>query len=261
MGNNYHTPWTTSTRFRQSEMQPPLTDLDKALTYLKRPLVSCDGAITYDKSTGTLAWSDTLRIYFIREDGQTILNTVSAGSVVLADGYFAYLTLNETNNTVITVSTGAATGGAASNFLAPGVLVLGYRNASSDDLYPVNLPAPLAASSVNPYDITLFYPGVPTDSALMLRVKFPRAVSFAANFAGSYAAALTAATAETVFEVQKNDAGIGTITFAAAGTSGTFASSGGSAVSFAPGDILSVVSPSTADATLAHIGITLAGAR
>jgi hypothetical protein len=119
------------------------------------------------------------------------------------------------------------------------------------------LYAPLS----QPFDATAFYPGVPSASAKVLRVPVARAVGFVANFAGSYAKAGTAATGSTAFDVQKNGSSIGTITFAAAGTSATFASSGGTSQSLAAGDVLSIIAPGSADATLADIGFVLAGTR
>ena len=139
MGSNFHTPWTGATLFRDTSMNPALASLDKGITYLKNVIVHTDGAITYNKTTGQLAWASTLRILFNREDGQAIQNTVSAGNITLADNEFAYVTLNETNNTVLTVSKAAINTGIASNFLAVGILVLVYRNSGSDELFPVYL--------------------------------------------------------------------------------------------------------------------------
>jgi hypothetical protein len=112
-----------------------------------------------------------------------------------------------------------------------------------------------------PLDATAFYPGAPTSSAKVVRVPLARAVTFAANFSGSYAKAGTAATGSTAFDVQKNGSSIGTITFSASGSSATFTTSGGAAQSFAAGDVLAIVAPSTADATLADIGFCLTGTR
>jgi hypothetical protein len=112
-----------------------------------------------------------------------------------------------------------------------------------------------------PFDATAFYPGVPGNSAKVLRVPVARAVTFAANFSGSYAKAGTAATGSCSFDIQKNGSSVGTISFSASGTSGTFTSSGGTSVSFAAGDVLGILAPSSSDATLADIGIVLAGTR
>lgn len=116
------------------------------------------------------------------------------------------------------------------------------------------------APSSNPFDVQAFYPGVPGSSAKVLRIPVGRAVSFAANFSGSYAKAGTASTGTAAFDVQKNGSSIGTITFTASATA-TFATSGGSAQSLAAGDVLSIIAPGSADATLADIGFCLVGTR
>lgn len=115
--------------------------------------------------------------------------------------------------------------------------------------------------AVQPFDVHAFYPGVPTASAKVLRVPVARAVSFPANFGGSYAKASVAATGSTVFDVQKNGSSIGSITFAAAASTATFVTAGGAAQSLAVGDVLSIIAPGTADATLADVGFVLAGTR
>jgi hypothetical protein len=102
-----------------------------------------------------------------------------------------------------------------------------------------------------------FYPGTPTASALVLYLPFAIAVTLPANLAGSYVKAKTAATASTAFDVQKNGSSVGTITFAASGSTATFSTTGGAAVSFAAGDVISIVSPATPDATLSDIGFSL----
>jgi hypothetical protein len=89
-----------------------------------------------------LAWDNVLRILFVRSDGYAIQNTVASGSIVLSDNEFAYVDLNETNNTALTVAKAAVTTGAASNFKSYNRLVLGYRNTLSDNFYPVHLKKP-----------------------------------------------------------------------------------------------------------------------
>lgn len=112
-----------------------------------------------------------------------------------------------------------------------------------------------------PFDVTAFYPGVPTSSAKVTRVPVARAVSFLGNFAGSYGVASVAATGSTAFDVRKNGSSVGTITFAAGATTATFASTSGAAVTLAAGDYIGIVAPASADATLADIGFVLAGTR
>lgn len=114
---------------------------------------------------------------------------------------------------------------------------------------------------VQPFDATAYYPGVPTASAKVLRVPVARAISFPANFSGSYGVASVAATGSTAFDVQKNGSSIGTITFAAAASTATFTTAGGAAQSLAAGDVLAIIAPATPDATLADVGFVLAGTR
>lgn len=113
-----------------------------------------------------------------------------------------------------------------------------------------------------PNDVAFFDPGTATSGALLTRYTCPnRTVSFAANFGGSKAKASVAATAEAIYSIQKNGVEVGTITFAAAATQGTFTSTGGAAVSLTgtTPDVLTVVAPAYPDATLADVSITLKG--
>lgn len=82
--------------------------------------------------------------------------------------------------------------------------------------------------------------------------------TFATNFAGSQASAGTNPAATWVLTVLKNGTSVGTITF---GTTGivTFATSGGTSVSFAPGDLLTLQAPSTVDTVIARVRVTLKG--
>lgn len=111
------------------------------------------------------------------------------------------------------------------------------------------------------YDASSSYLGVPGNSATLLTVPVARVVLFPANFAGSVCKAKTAATASTVLTIWKDSTQLGTITFAAAGTTGTFASTGGTSQSITAGQVLEVRGPASADATLANIGTVLTGIR
>jgi hypothetical protein len=143
MGNNFYTKWIDgTTKFRLADMDPPLGELDKAVSYLKNVIVHYDGAVTWTPGTSTLAWDNTIRILYVRSDGQAIQNTIASGSLVVNDNEFAYVDLNETNNTALTMAKAAVTTGTASNFKAYNRLVLGYRNTLSDNFYPVHLKKP-----------------------------------------------------------------------------------------------------------------------
>jgi hypothetical protein len=64
----------------------------------------------------------------------------------------------------------------------------------------------------------------------------------------------TAATAETDFDLQKNDVSIGTVRFAISGTVATFVAI--SEETFVAGDRLELIAPVTPDGTLAEIYFT-----
>ncbi len=121
------------------------------------------------------------------------------------------------------------------------------------------------------YIVGAFVPGVLTASQTLLMHTFSKAVTFPANF-GSYLGHASqgrgsaAATASTAIAVQKATAaapssftGVGTITIAAAGITATFATSGGTTVSFAAGDTLMLVAPASPDASFAGFSATLVG--
>jgi hypothetical protein len=109
------------------------------------------------------------------------------------------------------------------------------------------------------YDLGGTWAGTLPASQVLLRYPFPRSVSFPAGLTGSQASAAVAATASTVIDIRKNGASVGSMTFAAAGTTATFTMA--SAQTFAAGDVLSLHAPATPDSTLATVGWSLAGTR
>ena len=149
MGANFHTAYADGTTiFAASSMEAPLSDLDRAISYTKNVIVHCDGVINYSSASGQLTWSGTLRILFIRADGQLIQNTVAAGGVTLSDNQMAYVDLSETNDAAVTVYAASLTTAAASTTKAYNRLVLGYRNTASDAFYPVGVKLPINPSVV-----------------------------------------------------------------------------------------------------------------
>ncbi len=106
-----------------------------------------------------------------------------------------------------------------------------------------------------PYDIAGSILSKPAASAVVMRFVAVRAFTLPAGLTGSLSKSATAATASTVFSLQKNGAQFGTMTYAAAGTTGTFAAA--AQTSFAIGDILTVVAPASADATFNDCEFTL----
>lgn len=121
------------------------------------------------------------------------------------------------------------------------------------------------------YIVACFVPGLMTASQILLDHRVSKAVTFPANFGGylghtSEARGSANATASTAIDVQRATSAapgtftsVGTITIAAGAMVGTFASSGGAAVSFAQGDTLALIAPATPDATFAGLAATLVG--
>jgi hypothetical protein len=198
---------------------------------LARSAVSASGSLSYNSTTGVFSYTESVSSVA----GKT-------GAVTLATGDISGL------GTVATLASDTD----------------GTLAANSDSRVATQKATKTyvdAAVGVKPFDVHAFYPGVPTASAKVLRIPVSRAVTFAANFSGSYAKASANATGSTVFDIQKNGSSIGSATFAAGAATATFTSSGGTSQSLAAGDVLSIVAPGTADATLADIGFALAGTR
>jgi hypothetical protein len=127
-------------------------------------------------------------------------------------------------------------------------------------LLAVNAGATAVEFIAAPEELQGNFEGVPGNSAVVFRRVAGRAMSIPDDFAGSQAVAGVAATAETVFTIEKNGSGVGTLTFAIAGTTGTWATTAG-ALSLAAGDLLTITGPADNDDTLADLAITIIGTR
>ena len=114
------------------------------------------------------------------------------------------------------------------------------------------------SEAARPPAFAAFVGGKPTASEVVALIAVPVACTLPAGLTGSIVKAGVAATASAALSVRKNGSQFGTATFAAAGTTATLAVA--SATTFAAGDLLSIVAPASADATLADIAITLVGA-
>jgi hypothetical protein len=82
---------------------------------------------------------------------------------------------------------------------------------------------------------------------------------FPAGLATSHFLAEVAATAETVLPVLLAGVQVGTVTIPASGTTGAFAAAAD--ITPAAGEVIKVMAPATADATLADWAMTIAGER
>lgn len=107
-----------------------------------------------------------------------------------------------------------------------------------------------------PFRTTHWIRGVVSNGEVVARWKLTEPVTLLSDLAGWTAVADTAAAAETIFEVRKNGSAVGTLTWAAAGTTPTMATTSNAAQSFAAGDFFDIKGPATADASLADISIS-----
>lgn len=110
-------------------------------------------------------------------------------------------------------------------------------------------------TSVPTYDIGMFLQGAYTPSQLVTLLAFERQVRFFANFAPSTATIGTNPTGTITFIINKNGTQVGTVSIPPTGVA-TFSSSG---TVFNTGDVLTVVAPSTIDATAENVSILLSG--
>jgi hypothetical protein len=131
----------------------------------------------------------------------------------------------------------------------------------------LSIPIPVSADNedfvpeTNAFgDAVCTWPGNPDEATQWLGgERFPEAVAFAANWSGSYGKVpKTLPTGSYVVTIKKNNVTVGTATCSTLGV-WTFATSGGSAVSFAAGDEIDFYAPLVPDATIADFGITLHG--
>jgi hypothetical protein len=149
--------------------------------------------------------------------------------------------------------------------------VIGDSISRAGSIYIAIQPSTNAAPEANPlywdvelnsggrYDIATWSSLRPDGGEVLNQMVMSIAVTFYAGLVQSQARAGIAATATSVFSLQKNGVQFGTVTFAASGTAGTFAAA--SDTSFAAGDIFSVVAPNPRDNTLSGISLTVAGFR
>lgn len=147
--------------------------------------------------------------------------------------------------------------GTTSLFITPGSSLIVYTDGNANGLFALG---DSTASVVKPYDVGTYCAGLPDNGEILLRFNYPRKVTLPTNLVGSRVTAATAATATTDFVLNKNGSSVGTIRFAASGTVATFVGFA-TDTTFDPNDQLSLVAPGTADATLANIAFTFAGAQ
>jgi hypothetical protein len=113
-------------------------------------------------------------------------------------------------------------------------------------------------AAAQPTTISGSYSGAPAANQQIFRYVFAGSVIFPAGLSGSAGNAGTAPTASATFKIAQNGTQVGTMVFAAGATAATFTMA--AATTFHAGDVLTIVAPAPADATLANLAWSLAGA-
>lgn len=110
----------------------------------------------------------------------------------------------------------------------------------------------------HPYDVGIYLSGeIPAGQAL-IEVPIPRTVNFTIDMGDSQGRAGIACTAESIFSIQKDGVEFAKAIF---GSGEALCSFSGEAKVLVTGEVLSVITPDPADATLQGIGFTLVGSR
>lgn len=103
--------------------------------------------------------------------------------------------------------------------------------------------------------LPIFIAGTPTNGELLVKFLASNSYVFPENLPNSQADANTAPTLDATFDFKKNGSSVGTATFLAGNTTGTFVWAAD--VVLAIGDKLTIIGPATADATIEGISFTL----
>lgn len=108
------------------------------------------------------------------------------------------------------------------------------------------------------YELGGCFENKPVSSEVILRVPITRVITFPVGMDESRMVSEYSATASTSFSIRKNGVEFASATFAAGANYATFT---GNLTSFTDADILTVVAPPSADATLENIGWCLTATR
>ena len=148
MGSNHHSSYTTASKFHTDDMNPPLSDLDSAITLFGNQAQLGGGAVAWDSTTGTLSWTLPMRFLVIApSDRKMRINLMASGSIAIpaATASTVANVLFVTRSTVheATVSATYVVTSTASTVLNPAaVCILGAVDTALS-FYPHNLTAAL----------------------------------------------------------------------------------------------------------------------
>lgn len=140
--------------------------------------------------------------------------------------------------------------GSASITILPGVSLYLYTDGTANGLVQIG--------EYGPYRAPIWVRGVPSNSEILMRWQVKgQALVLLPDMLGCSFVADTAATASTVWSIRRNGSAVGTLTWAAAGTVPTLATTSNAAQTFAIDDFFDLIAATSADATLGDVSGTL----
>ena len=106
MGVNYHSSYSTLTLLKPSGLNPPIEDLDAALTYEKTAILACNGgSLSWDSTSGTLGWTTTMKVLFADPgDGKMVVNLCASGSIAIPANNVAFINLSTVDSATVSVT-------------------------------------------------------------------------------------------------------------------------------------------------------------
>jgi hypothetical protein len=177
--------------------------------------------------------------------------------VILPPNAKPYIVSNQTtggHNLIFETATSPI--GAAATVINDGGFHLLYCD-GSNHVYVVTAPA--ASFPQRTDDITYFLPGTYTNGEVVFSIPVAFAYTFPAQMIGSEGKVAVASTGTVFFSLRKNNVEFAQLTFHPSSVGGQFTMDASPAVpvTFAVGDVLSIVAPASADASLAGLGFQL----
>lgn len=217
-----------------------------------RPAASSGGRTYYATDAGKIYW----------DSGTSWIDVTPPGVVLSVAGRTGAVVLAESDITGLVADLAAKAALASPTFTGTPAGPTAATGTNTTQLATTAFVQAQIAVASQPFLITYSLAGAPAASDT-LYIDIPSnltTVAFAANFAGSTGKCGTNPTASAVYTIQKNGTTVGTITISTSGTF-TFATTGGTTVTCAASDELSIIAPATPDATLADVRFTVVGTR
>ena len=235
------------TAFTKASMEVPLKELDEAILGAKTPLITCSGNITFDSTSGVLAWDAPIRIFAASSaDGKMFTNVVSSGSVTLETGDVLYADLV---SSVATASLSTVAYSTASTALIPkNRILLGMVDSTTLEFYGRGLQPSLRRMTA---PSTIASTAIPSGALAGREATITCAATFAVDFSAAESPVVVLTTNSScvisngsngqVYRLRVQQDSTGNWTLAIGATAGSIRWRGGSAPTISTGATVSDV--------------------